>query len=128
MVIIYLRSITLRPILSDSLPFSTFKSFLFPFLFILFPNLEGFRQDGKKFIKIFLIHRFSNPPICQLKLYRVYSIEYRVKKEKEKIEKSLCYLRGGSAGGDGFTLVLRMTCERVLMEVKKQHQLFPVVL
>jgi len=53
----------LRPILSDSLPFSTFKSFLFSFLYTLFQILEGFRQEVKKFVKIFfnsLIYQFPN--------------------------------------------------------------------
>jgi len=45
MVTIYLRPITLRPILSDSLPFSTFAKVTYSLLFILFPILEGFRQD-----------------------------------------------------------------------------------
>jgi len=48
MVTIYLRPITLRPILSDSLPFSTFAKATYSLLFILFPILEGFRQDCKK--------------------------------------------------------------------------------
>jgi len=76
MVTIYLRPITLRPILSDSLPFSTFAKATYSLLFILFPILEGFRQDCKKFIKFF--------SICQFKRkYTVSSIAYRVEKEKE---------------------------------------------
>ncbi len=59
----YFRPITLRPILSDSLPFSTFKSFLFSFLFILFQNLEVFRQELKKYIKFFLL---ADLPMLQL--------------------------------------------------------------
>jgi hypothetical protein len=62
----YLRPITLRPTLSDSLPFSAFCRKLFSFLFILFPNFVGFRRKIKKFLKIFFIHRFSNWPISQL--------------------------------------------------------------
>ncbi len=54
-----------------------------------------------------------------IRQYRVYSIKYRVKKEKEKIEKNLHYLVGGSEGWDGFTLALGMTYKRVLMVVKK---------
>jgi len=49
----YFRPITLRPVLSDSLPFSTFSKAAYSLLLILFPILEGFRQDWKKFIKIF---------------------------------------------------------------------------
>jgi len=51
----YFRPITLRPIFSDSLPFSTFSKAAYSFLFILFPNLEGFRQDCKKYFKYFFI-------------------------------------------------------------------------
>jgi len=66
MVTIYLRPITLRPILSDSLPFSTFAKAAYSLLFILFPILGGFRQEVKKFVKNFFIGRFSNLPISQL--------------------------------------------------------------
>jgi len=51
----YFRPITLRPILSDSLPFSTFAKAAYSLLFILFPILRGFRQDCKKNCKFFLI-------------------------------------------------------------------------
>ncbi len=61
MVTIYLRPITLRPTLSDSLPFSTFAKITYSLLYILFPILEGFRQDCKKNCKFFLIGRFANP-------------------------------------------------------------------
>ena len=60
MVTLYLRPITLRPVLSDSLPFSTFAKATYSLLFILFPNLKGFRQDCKKNCKFFFIDRFAN--------------------------------------------------------------------
>jgi hypothetical protein len=65
MVTIYLRPITLRPILSDSLPFSTFAKATYSLLFILFPNLEGFRQSFRIFINFYNppINQFSNSPI-----------------------------------------------------------------
>ena len=85
MVTIYLRPITLRPTLSDSLPFSTFAKATYSLLFILFPNLEGFRQNCKKNCKFFLIDQFADCPIYQFKRqYTVSSIAYRVK-SKTKI-------------------------------------------
>jgi hypothetical protein len=63
MVLIYLRPITLRPTLSGSLPFSTFAKAIYSLLFILFPNLEDFRQEVKKYIKIFSVNRFASLPI-----------------------------------------------------------------
>jgi len=61
----YFRPITLRPIFSDSLPFSTFSKATYSLLSILFPNFAGFRQEWKKFIKFFpftnyLIRQFTN--------------------------------------------------------------------
>jgi len=56
----------LRPILSDGLPFSTFAKATYSLLFILFPNLEGFRQNVKKYFNIFIIPRFANSLISQL--------------------------------------------------------------
>ena len=46
----------MRPILSDSLPFSTFVNY-YSYLFILFPNLVVFRQ-GLKTLKYFLITNY----------------------------------------------------------------------
>jgi len=63
MVTIYLRPITLRPTLSDSLPFSAFAKATYSLLFILFPNLEGFRQEVKKYFSIFSL---TDVPIDQL--------------------------------------------------------------
>jgi len=66
----------LRPILSDSLPFSTFAKATYSLLFILFPILGGFRQDWKKYFQYFLIHQFSNWPIYQLKyMFQVASLQ-----------------------------------------------------
>jgi hypothetical protein len=63
--------------LSDSLPFSTFYKKLFSFLLILFPNLGGFRQEVQKYFKIFIIPRFANSPIYQLKYgFQVTNCEF----------------------------------------------------
>jgi len=74
MVTFYLRPITLRPILSDSLPFSTFAKASYSLLFILFPILEGFRQKLKKYLNIFSVTQFAGCPVCQSKYSLVVSI------------------------------------------------------
>ena len=79
MVTIYLRPITLRPILSDSLPFSTFAKATYSLLFILFPILVGFRHKVKKFIKIFSVHQFTD--LKDSIQYRVSRIELRKRKK-----------------------------------------------
>ena len=67
----------MRPIFSDSLPFSTFAKATYSLLLILFPNLEGFRQELKKFIKIFSFtyspfHKFTNKNMnFRLQAYRI---------------------------------------------------------
>jgi len=67
MVIIYLRPITLRPILLDSLPFSTFSKATYSLLSMLFPNLVGFRQDCKKNCKFF---QLTSLPVIQFDSFR----------------------------------------------------------